>query len=65
MLWKDEYETVVYSLNVYDSWKSIISAFSVKQDCIALINLLQLCYKIVIVFKVDIAALFIYWSADI
>ena len=43
MLWKDEYESAICSLDIYNSWKSIICAFSAavsRQDCIALINLL-------------------------
>ena len=68
MLWKDRCETVICSLAIHDSWKSIISAFSAavsRQDYITLVNLLQLCYRTVIVSETDVVALFICWFAVI
>ena len=43
MLYKDKCKIIVYSLDIHDSWKSIISTFSTavsRQDYIILINLL-------------------------
>ena len=62
MLWKHKYETIICSLDMHDSWKSIISAFSTivsRQDYIILVTLLQLCCQIVIISEIDVRTLFI------
>ena len=63
MLWKNKYKVIIYSLDIYNSWKSIISITSTavsRYNYIILVNLLQLYCRINIIFKIELKALFIY-----